>query len=404
VHEVPAPVRDSVASDDGVPVTIVFYISGHGFGHASREVEIIHALASARPDARVIIRSAVNPALLRRTLSIPYELRPGPCDTGIVQATSIAHDDPATIREAAAFYAGYDDRIAAEASALADSGVRLIVSDIAPLAFEVASRLDVPSVAIANFTWDWIYETHPGFLAAAPNVVPRIRESYRKATHALQLPFAGGFEIFPNSQPIPLVARHATRGRADTRSHFDLTPDGRIALLSFGGYGLPNLDLPSIDCLDGWTIVTTDRIAMRADATIDGPRPADYVPTLPAGIRLIPETAFHDSGFRYEDLVAASDVVITKPGYGITAECISTGTAMLYTSRGRFREYDLLVAELPRFVRSRFISQADLLSGRWAAALDALIDQAAPAETMPTDGAAHAAQFLSEWLGASTSG
>ena len=57
----------------------------------------------------------------------------------------------------------------------------------------------------------------------------------------------------------------------------------------------------------------------------------------------VEERAFIDSGFRYEDLVAAVDVVVTKPGYGIIAECIAAGTPMLYTSRGDFREYDLLV-------------------------------------------------------------
>ena len=45
---------------------------------------------------------------------------------------------------------------------------------------------------------------------------------------------------------------------------------------------------------------------------------------------------------------------------------------MLYTSRGQFREYDLLVRQLPGYVRSRFISQDDLFAGRWRDALDEL--------------------------------
>ena len=87
----------------GPSVTVVFFISGHGFGHASREVEIIHALAALRPDVRILIRSAVSPSLLRRTLNVPFDLRSEPCDTGIVQATSVSHDDEATVREAIAF-------------------------------------------------------------------------------------------------------------------------------------------------------------------------------------------------------------------------------------------------------------------------------------------------------------
>ena len=38
-------------------MTVVFYISGHGFGHASRQVEVINALAARRPDVRIAVRS-----------------------------------------------------------------------------------------------------------------------------------------------------------------------------------------------------------------------------------------------------------------------------------------------------------------------------------------------------------
>src|SRR5947209_6268840 len=143
-------------------MSVLFFISGHGFGHASREVEILNAVARTRPDLHLIIRSAVSPSLLERTVRARYELRSGPCDSGIVQSTSVAHDDEATTREAIAFYSTFDERAAAEITALDHDRVRLIVGDIPSLAFEVAARLGVPSVAIGNFTWDWIYETHPG--------------------------------------------------------------------------------------------------------------------------------------------------------------------------------------------------------------------------------------------------
>lgn len=368
-------------------MTVVFFISGHGFGHASRDVEIIHALAAQRPDVRIVIRSAVSPALLRRTLGVPFELRPAPCDTGIVQATSVSHDDEATIREAIAFYERFDERIAQEARDLAGDDVALIVGDIAPIAFEVASRLGVPGIAIANFTWDWIYETHPGMSAAAPWLVPRLRRAYAQATEALELPFAGGFEVFASVTRVPLVTRHPTRQRADTRAHFGIPQDRPAALLSFGGYGLPALDLGSIDARGEWTFVTTDR-----SSGGDSPR-VDHVV-------FVEERSFIDSGFRYEDLVAAADAVVTKPGYGILAECIASGTPILYTSRGEFREYDLLVREMPRYVRARFIPQADLFAGTLGSALAGLMAQPGPPERLQTDGAEVAASVLTSRLSA----
>jgi len=112
---------------------------------------------------------------------------------------------------------------------------------------------------------------------------------------------------------------------------------------------------------------------------------------LPANVRFVDERPSLAGEFRYEDLVAAADVVITKPGYGIIAECIANGTALLYTSRGIFREYDVLVRDMPRYLRSRFIDQGELFAGRWRGPLEALMAQAAPPETIATNGAEVAA-------------
>ena len=371
-------------------MSVVFYISGHGFGHASRQVEIIRALVAERPQTRVRIRSAVSPALLSRTLDVPHELLPGPVDTGIVQASAISHDDPKTVNAAMEFYRDFDQRIADDLAAFRPDAPALVVGDIPPLAFEVAHGLGIPGIAVANFTWDWIYETHHGMTEAAPWLVPRLRRAYAKATHALELPMAGGFEVFSSREQLPLVARISTRGRQDTRRAFGIPLERRAVLLSFGGYGLPDLHLSQLDLYDEWTVVTTDRSADASQASHPH-------------VRFIEESSFVDSGFRYEDVVAAVDAVVTKPGYGIIAECISTGTPMLYTSRGDFREYDLLISEMPKYLRCEYIDQARLFAGRWRDGLAALMRQPAPPMTMDVDGARTAARRLTSWLDASTS-
>jgi hypothetical protein len=47
---------------------IVFYVSGHGFGHTSREIAVIHALLDARPDAEVVVKTSAPLRLFERTL------------------------------------------------------------------------------------------------------------------------------------------------------------------------------------------------------------------------------------------------------------------------------------------------------------------------------------------------
>ena len=90
--------------------------------------------------------------------------------------------------------------------------------------------------------------------------------------------------------------------------------------------------------------------------------------------------------------------MVTKPGYGIIAECVANDTAIVYTSRGHFVEYDVLVREMPRWLRCGFISNDDLLAGRWQQALDETLAQPAPPETIDVDGAERAAQIIVDYL------
>ena len=130
---------------------------------------------------------------------------------------------------------------------------------------------------------------------------------------------------------LPFIARRSARDPADTRRLLGVEGAGPIVLASFGGYGL---DLPY------------DRIA-RSGLTVLAPEQH-----LPAGLR-------------YQDLVAAADVVVSKPGYGIVSECAANDTALLYTSRGPFAEYDIMLAEMPRMLRCRYLAQQDLVAGNW---------------------------------------
>jgi len=341
----------------------VFYISGHGFGHAARAIELILALTARRPDARIVIRSCVADRLFAPLAGLgDVAVERVETDTGITQIDSLTIDEDDTVRRAAAFYARFDAQAEREAAAIKSAGADLVVGDIPPLAFAGAAHAGVPSVAVGNFTWDWIYSLYPGFEHTAPHVIPTIRRAYSHANAALRLPLHGGFaSMAAVTRDLPFIARRSRRDPAETRAALGIASDRPVVVASFGAYGA---DLP-VDWL-----LASDRF------TLIDPR------------REPPP------GFVYQDLVAAADVVVSKPGYGIVSECLANDTALLYTSRGRFIEYDLFVAEMPRVLRCRYISQEDLLAGRWADGIDALLAQPGPPEQARIDGAEVAAHFL----------
>ena len=307
-------------------MTIVFYTSGHGFGHASRDIEVINAIVIKRPGTRIVVRTSVPRWFFERSIRGPIDLQLAEVDSGVVQIDSLHLDEDETARHAARFYADFDRRVKGEAALLKAVGATVIVGDVPPLAFAASRLTGIPSVALANFTWDWIYETYPQFERLAPGVLPLIREAYRSTTHALRLPLSGGFEPMASvTRDVPLIARRSKLGRADARRAMALEGDVPIVLASFGGHhsGFRYDDVARNTL---FTLVTTD---------YEMPE----VPAAAGRLRRFTSELLANSRLRYEDLVAASDVVVTKPGYGIVSECIANGAALLYTSRGRFAEY-----------------------------------------------------------------
>jgi L-arabinokinase len=300
------------------------------------------------------------------------------CDTGVVQIDSLRLDEAATVARAAAFYRDFHARVAREVSVLRLRRPSLIIGDIPPLASAAAAAVGLPSVLIGNFTWDWIYEGYDGFTAGAPEVLTTIRDAYRQATLALRLPMWGGFgPLRAVTRDIPLIARHATRSASDVRQQLGLPEAGPLVLASFGGHGLRDLDPASLAANRGYTIVLT------------GHQPAVRQPA--PNVCILDEREIYADGLRYEDLVAAADVVVTKPGYGIVAEAIANDTAILYTSRGHFVEYEVLVEGMQRLTRCRYIPMNDLLGGHWAGHLDRLRREPAAARKPATNGAEVAA-------------
>lgn len=362
---------------------VAFYISGHGFGHASRQIEIINAFARRRPDLGMLVRTPVARWLLDRTITGAFVLDDRPVDTGVVQIDSLHLDEAATIAAARDFHSTLDARATREAGLLRAHDVRFVVADAPPLGCAAAARAGIPSVVVSNFTWDWIYAEYREHLDSAPDLMPTIQAAYRLADAAWRLPMHGGFETFSDTaglaeaptarrRDVPFVARHATREPADTRARLGLPADRKLALASFGGYGVEGLDLDALDLEPPWQLVR------------------------------VHGGASYEAGVRYEDLVRAVDAVVTKPGYGIIAECIANSTALVYTSRGRFAEYPVLVREMPRYLRCAYLNHEDLIAGRWRAALDEAVGAPSPPERPPTNGAEVIADMIANRLSESS--
>ena len=362
-----------------VSPVIFFYISGHGFGHASRQIEVMRALCERRPDLRLVVRTSAPRWLFDLTLGQLVEVHDVEADTGVVQIDSLRLDATQSVGRAWTFHRDLDRRAAREARVLEASGALLVVGDIPPIAFAAAARVGLPAVAVANFTWDWIYVRLPRTArqraGSADRHLRRVQLSRRDVAppterRVYHMSVRHRRTVYrPPVMPRPRVRapRAWPANRPATRSRLVWALRPRRPGLGRRGSIAEVRDRPN------------RRSGNHQDRSRrTGRRQDDF---------RLDEAGVYASGLRYEDLVAAVDVVVTKPGYGIIAECIANDTAILYTTRGRFPEYEVLVTEMPRFTRCAFIDQNDLRAGRWAEHLDKLLAQAAPPERPATTGA-----------------
>ncbi len=343
---------------------IRYYITGHGLGHASRSCQIINTLRRRHPQISVEVASTAAPWFFQEFLDESVPVQPLALDFGVLQQDSLIMREEETLRAYRAFLPQRQRLTVREAASLRKEKVKLVAADIPAAAFAAAADADVYSVGVSNFTWDWIYaglaERHGGY----DDVLQSLGQDYRKAELLLRLPFHTRESVIRAVEDQPLVARVSPHGKEERRKALGLPTECRVGLISFGGFGLKDFDPSPLRKLEDWIFLSETR-------------PDDA----PANVRPLPA-----GDYAYPDLVRAADVVVTKPGYGIVSECLVNGTACLYTGRGDFREQALLIEGLHRYGRAREIGNDDLRRGNWGTALEELLAQPQPRETLASNG------------------
>ena len=355
---------------------IAYYITAHGYGHGVRSCDVLGALLAAHPATKITVTTDLPESFLRSRLPLAdgrLVVRPGAFDVGMVQKDSIRVDVAATLDEALELVAERGQLIDYEAGILRGEGADLVVADIPSIPLEAAAEAGVPAVAMGNFSWDWIYAP---FVARDPRWWPVIRafeEGYRKAKLLLKLPFSPAMAVFPKHVDLPLLAKPGRPRREELAKTTGADPSKRWVLLSFTTLDWSEAALREVEELGGFEFFTV--------------KPLDW-----PGRKNIHAIDRMKIGF--SDVLASSDLVVTKPGYGILSDCVANAKPIVYAEREDFIEYSLLERELKRYLKNVHVPAADLYAGRLAAALAAVDSAPAPAETLAGGGAEKAVEIL----------
>jgi hypothetical protein len=324
---------------------ILFYITGHGYGHATRNIEILKKITELGGEYFCHIKTNAPEWLFNLNLSKNYRYNYLFHDIGVVQNDWITIDKETTLT---AFSELWKDRrkiINRELKYIEKNNIDLIVADIPPLAFEIAQQAKVPGIAMGNFSWDWIYEPYVADLPKYNYIIPRIKEAYSQAQVLLRLPFAGDMSAFKEIKDIPLVGRRAKLSKAEVRDKLSPKIDSQkpLIIIALRSEDLDRINRQKLEQIPEFQFAVFEK------------KYAEFKNIAHFSSNFLP----------FQELVHAADAVISKLGYGIVSECIINRTPLIFTSRIDFREYEVLKQGLTEKGISQFIPLEDFLAGNW---------------------------------------
>jgi UDP:flavonoid glycosyltransferase YjiC (YdhE family) len=336
--------------------TVIYYSSGHGMGHAIRTTVMVEALQQRWPDLDVVIRTNAPERVFSANLNGNYRFMPlepdERLDLGLIQIDSLRIDFDASLNDISDLLDNADGVICREAEFIKNIRPKLVVCDIPFLSVAAAKQAHIPAVVAANFSWDWIYRAYENLDLKWGRAADKIKSYYASADLLIQFPMAPDMsDTFPNIIKLGLTGRKANRPADTVRSELGIPLDRPMVLLTFADLNLPPNAL--------------NRMADENPGTA-------FVYSAPLGLDH-PDFYFADDRrIWYPNLVGAAHLVITKPGYGIVSDCLTNNTPMVYTDRGRFAEYPLLVEAVESYLHHRYINSRELYAGRLGTCLTGL--------------------------------
>lgn len=341
-------------------MSLVLYVSGHGLGHATREITVLQSLP---PDIPLIIKTASPEWHWRNELAgRDFEYVNASFDVGTVQRDSLDSDAPATLAAWRAIEVRNREIFDDEQSDLLQRRAKLVISDVPSFPLTVAASIGIPSICVANFTWADIYADLIGEEPEFTEVAARLRDEYAQTTLHLEAGFALPMSYFPQRESVGIIARTGQERRAELLQALPPTArNKRLALVYAGNWGLP-IPYSQLSRLDDWHFLSLGN-------------PDESLPT---NWSILPRTLM-----AHPDLVASVDVVVSKVGYGLVGECLTGGTPIIYCPRTGFAEYPVIDAYLSSRPHGIRVSVEEFACGDWGTILSAV----PPRGTVPREAA-----------------
>ncbi|XP_055822494.1 L-arabinokinase-like isoform X4 [Solanum dulcamara] len=237
-----------------------YYVTGHGFGHATRVVEVVRNLIQAGHEVHVVT-GAPDYVYTIETQSPRLFIRKVLLDCGAVQADALTVDRLASLEKYnQTAVLPRDSILATEVEWLKSVKADLVISDVVPVACRAAADAGIRAVCCTNFSWDFIYADY--VMASGyhnRSIIWQIAEDYSHCEFVIRLPGYCPMPAFRDVIDVPLVVRRFHKTREKVREELGILDSQKVLIYNFGGqpagWKLKKEYLP-----EGWICLVAARI------------------------------------------------------------------------------------------------------------------------------------------------
>ena len=330
-------------------LSIGYFISPHGFGHAARASAVMNAIHARWPFVHFEIFTQIPEWFFKNSLTMSYAYHSQFTDIGLIQTSPLCFDLDKTIDALDGFLPFNERQIAGLAKNICNANCRMILCDIAPMGIAVAKQAGVSSVLIENFTWDWIYESYLTDEKRFLKHIDYLKSVFALADHRIQTE--------PVCDPkdglicLPPIARSPRTSARFIREQLGIHAKEQLVLITMGGI---SEKLRFIDRLQHYD---KKIYFIVPGAASDLPETGEKV----NNVIFLP----YNSAFYHPDLVNAADAIIGKVGYSTLAEVFYSGIPFGYITRSNFRESSVLETFIQSHLNGIPISEPDFYDAGW---------------------------------------
>ena len=329
-----------------------FFVTPHGFGHASRAVAVAESLTRRLPTCQFEFFTTVPKHHIAASVE-NFHYQTLDCDIGLVQIDALRVDLSKTLQRLNSFLPFDPTEVQRLVDYLKHQCCIAVISDISPLGLQVARAAALPSVLIENFTWDWIYQGYALRYPEMGNHAAYLSSIFACADLHLQCqPIC---HTKPDGVLTSPVSRRFQKDPATVRSQLGLSLATKMVFISMGGtpHSLPDLEMLAKHYGDIAFVI------------------AGHYPTrvTPSNIRLLPI----DTPLFHPDLVRSANVVIGKVGYSTIAEVYQAGVPFGYFSRRKSPEMPPLLSFLKENIQGIHFTDDDYQTNAWLDHLSTLL-------------------------------